>query len=65
MRKEMEFKGVHGDDLIEVSGPDSDGEYRVTVNELSDEYSYIYLTRASLVDLHKFIGELLAGEGVA
>jgi hypothetical protein len=65
MSKNMEFSGIHKGNTIEVSGPDKDGEYRITVNKLQDEYSYIYVSRATLAEMHAFIGELLAGEGVA
>jgi hypothetical protein len=56
--KSMEFQGQHGRDTIEVSGPDGDGEYRVKVAEF-DDYSRVYLSRDTLVELHAFIGELL------
>jgi hypothetical protein len=62
----MEFEGVHKGDTLEVSGPDTEGEYHITVNELRiNNFGDLYMSRAALTDLHAFIGELLAGEGVA
>jgi hypothetical protein len=58
----MEFQGQYAQDTIEVLGPDADGEYRVSINELKDSYVYLYLTRATLVEMHAFIGELLGAE---
>lgn len=68
MSREKEFRGIHRihrRDTIEVSGPDVDGEYRITLNEYNDDYSYVYLSRATLAEIQAFIDELLAEEEVA
>lgn len=57
--RDMVFDDVRGEDDIEVYGPDPDADYCLTLRE-GDFSSSMWVSRATLAEIHAFIGELLA-----
>jgi hypothetical protein len=53
------FDDVGGGDDIEVYGPDPDADYCLTLRE-GDFSSSMWVSRATLAEIHAFIGGLLA-----